>query len=63
MDLSSAYVKAAKQCIPLAENKIVHDQFHVMKMDNEALNRVRRQEHRRLLKEGDTRLTGSKYLG
>jgi len=62
MDMSSAYVKAAKQCIPLAEDKIVHDPFHVMKMANEALNKVRKQEHRRLLKEGDTRLTGSKYL-
>ncbi len=62
MDMSSVYVKAAKQCIPLAEEKIVHDPFHVMKMAKEALNKVRKQEHRSLLKEGDTTLTGSKYV-
>ena len=32
MDMSAAYVKAAKQVIPLAENKIVHDRFHVMQL-------------------------------
>ena len=30
MDMSAAYVKAAKASIPLAEEKIVHDTFHVM---------------------------------
>ena len=62
MDMSSAYVKAAKQVIPLAEGKIVHDPFHVMKMANEALDKVRKREHRKLLQEGDTTLSGSKYL-
>jgi transposase len=62
MDMSSAYVKAAKQCIPLAEEKIVHDSFHVMKLANEALDKVRKQEHRRLLEEGDKTLSHSKYL-
>lgn len=62
MELSSAYVKAAKQVIPLAEEKIVHDPFHVMKMANEALDKVRKQEHRKLIQEGDTTLSGSKYL-
>jgi transposase len=32
MDMSAAYVKAAKQSIPLAEDKIVHDRFHVMQL-------------------------------
>jgi len=62
MDMSSAYVKAAKQCIPLAEEKIVHDPFHVMKLANEALDKVRKQEHRRLLEEGDKTLSHTKYL-
>ena len=62
MDMSSAYVKAAKQCIPLAEEKFVHDPFHVMKLANEALDKVRKQEHRRLLEEGDKTLSHSKYL-
>jgi len=62
MDMSPAYVRAAKEVIPLAENKIVHDRFHIMKMANEAVDKVRRGEHRRLIKQGDDRLKGSKYL-
>lgn len=62
MELSSAYVKAANQVVPLAEEKIVHDPFHVMKMANEALDKVRKQEHRKLLREGDATLSGSIYL-
>jgi transposase len=60
MDMSSAYVKAAKEVIPLAESKIVHDRFHIMKLANEAVDKVRKWEHRRLLSEGDDRLVGSK---
>ncbi|MFY7930781.1 MAG: ISL3 family transposase [Oligoflexus sp.] len=62
MDMSPAYVKAAKQCIPLAENKIVHDIFHVMQLANKAVDKVRKAEHRQLKGEGDDQLTGSKYL-
>ncbi len=50
MDMSPAFVRAAKETIPLAENKIVHDRFHIMKMANEAVDKIRRQEHRQLLK-------------
>jgi transposase len=46
MDMSAAYVKAAKQVIPLAENKIVHDRFHVMQLATKAVDKVRRGEHR-----------------
>ncbi len=63
MDMSPAFVRAAKETIPLAENKIVHDRFHIMKMANEAVDKIRRQEHRQLLKDGDDRLKGSKYFG
>ena len=62
MDMSSAFVKSAKANIPLAEDKIVHDRFHVMKLANEAVDKVRRREHRQLQQEGDHRLTGTKYL-
>ncbi|MGB7328358.1 MAG: transposase [Rubripirellula sp.] len=30
MDMSAAFVKSAKASIPLAEERIVHDRFHVM---------------------------------
>ncbi len=32
MDMSAAFVKAAKANISLAETKIVHDRFHIMKL-------------------------------
>jgi transposase len=62
MDMSPAYVKAAKQVIPFAETKIVHDRFHIMQMATKAVDKVRRQEHRGLLKDGDDRLSQTKYV-
>lgn len=62
MDMSAAFVKSAKGNIPVAEEKIVHDRFHVMKLATEAVDKVRRQEHRELKKDDDTRLTGTKFL-
>lgn len=62
MDMSAAYVRSAKENIPLAENKIVHDRFHIMKLASEAVDKVRRAEHRRLTRKGDNRLAGSRYL-
>ena len=62
MDMSPAFARAAKEMIPLAESKIVHDKFHIMKMANGAVDNVRCGEDKLLLKDGDDRLTGSKYL-
>jgi len=62
MDMSASYVKAAKQTIPLAENKIVHDRFHVMQLATKAVDKVRRGEHRRLLLDDDNRLAKTKYI-
>ena len=46
MDMSASCVKAAKQVIPLAENRIVHDRFHVMQ----------------LMKNGDDSLSKTTYV-
>lgn len=62
MDMSASYVNSAKQCIPLAEEKIVHDRFHVMKLATEAVDKVRRGEHRQLKQQHDNRLAGTRYL-
>lgn len=62
MDMSPAYVKAAKQTIPLAELKIVHDRFHVMQLVTKAVDSVRRGEHRSLMLEDDNRLAKTKYI-
>ncbi len=45
---------------PQAE--IVHDKFHVAKHLNEAVDKVRRQEQKRLKAQGDERLTGTRQL-
>jgi len=62
MEMSQAFVRAAKEMIPFAESTIVHDTFHIMKMANEAVDKVRSGEHsgehKRLLKDGDDRLKG-----
>jgi transposase len=60
MDMWPAYATATKTHAPQAE--IVHDKFHVSKHLNEAVDQVRRREHRRLQEAGDDRLTGSKQL-
>ena len=62
MDMSAAYVKAAKQVIPLAENKIVHDRFHVMQLATKAVDQVRRGEHKKLKANDDNRLAKTRYI-
>jgi len=39
-----------------------HDWFHIAKHLGEAVDRVRRAEHKDLKRQGDDRLTGSRYL-
>ncbi len=60
VDMWPAYAAAVATHAPQAE--IVHDRFHVSKHLNEAVDQVRRQEHKVLKKQGDARLTGSKQL-
>jgi transposase len=60
MDMWQPYFKATQTHAPEAE--IVHDKFHVSKHLNEAVDQVRRREHRQLKEDGDDRLTGSKQL-
>lgn len=62
MDMWEPYVKATLECVPLAADKIVFDRFHAMKHVNDAVDKVRRQEHRALTAEGDDRLKGTKYF-
>ena len=60
IDMSASYENAIRELLPNAD--IVYDKFHVQKHLNEAVDATRRQEHARLLKEGDRRLSKSKYL-
>jgi transposase len=61
MDMWEPYVKATLECVPLAADKIVFDRFHIMKHMNEAVDTVRRQEHRTLTAEGCELLKGTKH--
>jgi transposase len=60
IDMWPAYATTVATHAPQAE--IVHDRFHVSKHLNEAVDQVRRGEHKILKKSGDARLTGSKQL-
>jgi len=61
MDKWKPYVKATMEHVPLAAEKIVFDRFHIMKNMNEAVDKVRRDEHRELTKQKDDRLKGTKH--
>ena len=43
------------------EAEIVPDRFHISKHHHEGVDKVRREEHRELMKEGDERLKGMRY--
>lgn len=60
MDMWAAYVGSTEEHAPQAA--IVHDRFHIAKHLGEAVDRVRRAEHKDLKRQGDARLTGSRYL-
>lgn len=62
MDMAQCYIRATHECVPLAEEKIVFDKFHVAQHLGDAVDRVRRDENKKLLLEGDERLKGTKYL-
>jgi transposase len=62
MDMWEPYVQATREAVPLAHDKIVFDRFHIMQHMTEAVDDVRKQEHRALSKEGDESLKGTKYL-
>ena len=62
MDMWPAYISATLSELPRAHDKIVFDRFHIMKMMNEALDKVRRQEAERLRRRGDPRLKQTRHL-
>ena len=62
MDMWRAYIKTTRQFVPDADSKIAFDRFHVAKHLNEAVDAVRKQEHRQLRADGDARLLRTKFL-
>ena len=60
MDMWPAYINAVKQHLPNA--KIAFDRFHIAKHLGDAVNAVRKDEHRELLSQGDATLAKTKYV-
>ncbi|MDB6035164.1 MAG: transposase family protein [Verrucomicrobiales bacterium] len=60
MDMWEPFMQSAHDAVPRAD--VVHDKFHVSKYLNEAVDKVRRQEHKELLAEGDETLKGTRQL-
>jgi transposase len=60
VDMWAAFANSVEANACQAE--IVHDRFHISKHLNEAVDKVRRQEHKVLMQADDERLKGSKQL-
>ncbi len=61
MDMWPAFINATLENLPDAENKIAFDKFHIAKYLGEAVDQVRREEHKNLMAQGQDQLKGSKY--
>lgn len=62
MDMAGGYINAVSGSLPEGREKIVFDRFHIMKLMNEAVDGVRREEHKRLTDGGSSILAGTKFL-
>lgn len=60
MDMWDAFITSTMKHAPQAD--IVHDKFHISKYLGEAVDKVRRAEHKAFMKDGDEKLKGAKYL-
>ena len=61
MDMWEPYVQSTRAHLPGADEKIVFDKFHVAQHLGNAVDLVRRQDHRARMAEGDPILKGTKY--
>ena len=61
MAMWDPYIASVRQHLAEAAGKIVCDKFHIAGHLSEAVDRVRRREHKQLKTQGDLRLAGSKY--
>lgn len=62
MDMSLPFARATRECLPDGESKIVFDRFHIMRMVNDALNRVRQQEYGKATAQKRNQLKGTKQI-
>ena len=62
MDMWRPYIRATLDHVPEASKKIAFDRFHVAQHLNEAVDHVRKREHRELRAQGDQTLARTKFL-
>jgi len=62
MDMWPAYINATRAHVPGADEKIAFDRFHVSKLLGDAVDKVRRQEHKHLSGQGIDDLKGSRHV-
>jgi transposase len=62
LDMWPAYINACTAQVPQAGDKMVFDRFHIMQHVGSGVDRVRKDEHKALLQDGDDTLKRSKYL-
>lgn len=62
LDMWDPYLTATQANVPEASRKIVFDRFHIMQHVGQAVDAVRKAEHRALRAAGDQTLTRTKYL-
>jgi transposase len=60
VDMWEPFIQTIQQQVPEAD--IVHDKFHVSQYLGEAVDKVRRQEHKELMAQGDETLKGTRQL-
>ena len=60
VDMWEPFLRTIEKEVPDAD--IVHDKFHISKYLGEAVDKVRRQEHKELMAEGDETLKGTRQL-
>lgn len=61
MDMWEPYIQSTLEHLPGAADKIVFDKFHIAQHLGNAVDLVRRQEHRSNMAAGDPILKGTKY--
>lgn len=62
MDMWDAFASSTLEHVPDAREKIVFDRYHIMQHVNDAVDEVRRREHRALLRQGDGTLKGTMHI-
>ena len=61
-DMWSSYITSTQKHVSDAGEKIAFDRFHVAKHLGDAVDKVRRSEHKELVEQGSEDLKGTRYL-